>query len=442
MRKTSRWLGLSLVVALMVSLLLPIGRPAAAAGVLIDPLLTQKLNAALPTDSLQAILTYDHKPTTLDITAVTGLGLLVQKFEKLPMLGVLGTPVQIRAALKLGGLRSVYYNKPLSYLLHESVPLIGADRVWDELGYTGRGVGVAVIDSGVDGLHPDLPYGSAVVQNVKILAPNLFGGGAVMLENLPTTDTTSGHGTHVAGTIGGRGTASDGYFRGVAPDSKIIGIGAGDAISILFALEGFDYVLANRTKYNIRVVSNSWGTTGEFVASDPINVASKAAHDAGMAVVFASGNEGPGNNTLNPYSVAPWVIGVAAGNKDGSTLGDFSSRGIPGDDLYHPTITAPGVAIVAARAPNTVLPVLGLPDDLSIDPAWIPYYTTMSGTSMATPHVAGVLALMLEAKPSLTPDQLKDILVQTAKPMAGYQEFEVGAGYIDAYAATNVARTY
>ena len=439
MHVRSRWLGLSLVIALFISLLLPAGQPAVAATVTIDPLLTQKLNAALPTDSLQAILTYDHKPTTLDLTAATGLGLLTQRFETLPMLGVMGTPAQLRAATKLGGLRSVFYNKSLQYLLHESVPLIGADRVWNDLGYTGRNVGVAIIDSGIDGLHPDLPYGSAVVQNVKILGPNLFTGGAVIAENLPTSDTTSGHGTHVAGTIAGRGTASNGYFRGVAPDSKLIGVSAGDAISILFALEGFDYVLAHRQQYNIRVVSNSWGTSGgTFDATDPINVASKQAHDAGIAVTFAAGNDGPGNNTRNPYS----VIGVAAGNKDGATLADFSSRGIPGDSTYHPTITAPGAGIVSTRAPNTVLPPLGAPDDANIDPAWIPYYTTMSGTSMATPHVSGVLALLLEAKPSLTPDQLKTILVQTAKPMPGYAQFEVGAGYIDAFAAANLALTY
>lgn len=441
MNKISRWFGLVLVLMLLVGLLMPSGRPAAAAGVVIDPLLTQKLDAARPTDRLQAILTYDHKPTAADVAAVNGVGLLTHQFDTLPMLGVMGTPTQIRAALSLSGLRSVYFNKPLSYLLHESVPLIGADRVWSDLGYTGRGVGVAVLDSGVDATHPDLPSGSAVVQNVKILAPNFFGGSAVMLENVPTSDTSSGHGTHVAGTIGGRGTASDGYYRGVAPDSTLIGIGAGDAISILFGLEGFDYVLANRARYNIRVISNSWGTTGEFEANDPINVASKQAHDAGIAVVFAAGNAGPDNDTLNPYSVAPWVIGVAAGNKDGRTLADFSSRGIPGDSRYHPTITAPGVNIVATRAPNSILPVLGAPDDAAINPAWIPFYTTMSGTSMATPHVSGVLALMLEANPALTPDQLKDLLIQTARPMAGYQEFEVGAGYIDAYAATSAARS-
>jgi serine protease AprX len=157
-------------------------------------------------------------------------------------------------------------------------------------------------------------------------------------------------------------------------------------------------------------------------------------------VVFASGNEGPGQNTLNPYSVAPWVIGVAAGNKDGETLANFSSRGIPGDALYHPTITAPGVDIVSTRGLNTVLPVLAVTDDININPLWIPYYTTMSGTSMATPHVSGVLALMIEANPALGPSILKDLLVKTATLMPNYQEFEVGAGYVDAYRAVSEAK--
>src|SRR3989449_5442552 len=130
---------------------------------------------------------------------------------------------------------------------------------------------------------------------------------------------------------------------------------SGDVLFVLSALEGFDWVLANRSRYGIRVISNSWGTTGSFSADDPINVASKMAHDAGLVVVFAAGNAGPATNTLNPYCVAPWVICVAAGAKDGKTLADFSSRGIAGDPLYHPTITAPGVNIAAARATTGIV---------------------------------------------------------------------------------------
>jgi serine protease AprX len=440
MRNTARLTGLLLALALLLAWMLPTARPASAATVEIDPLLSDVLNTTVATSPVQAILTFDHQPTATDVAAVKATGVAVHQFGRLPMLAVQGLPAQVKATFGLAGLRSVYWNKPLDYLLHESVPLIGADRVWDELGFTGAGVGVAVIDSGVDATHPDLAFGDVTVQNVKILGPNFFTGGAVIAENLPNSDTSSGHGTHVAGTIAGRGTASDGYFTGVAPGASLIGIGAGDGLSILFALQGFDYVLANQDTYNIKVISNSWGTTGAFSAGNPINVASKQAHDAGMTVVFASGNEGPGENTLNPYSVAPWVIGVAAGNKDGATLADFSSRGIPGDALYHPTITAPGVNIVSTRGLNTILPVLAVTDDINIDPAWIPYYTTMSGTSMATPHISGVLALMIEANPSLTPDILKDLLITTARPMAGYQEFEVGAGYVDAYAAVSQAQ--
>lgn len=436
----SRWVGLLVAVALVFGFAQPSIHSTAASSLEIDTLLTQQLQQATPDTSLEAILTYDHQPTAVDVAAAKATGVLVHQFSALPMLAVRGTPDQIRATFSLTGLTSVYFNKQLQYFMRESVPLIGADRVWNELGYTGKGIGVAVLDSGVDATHPDLPSGSAVVQNVKILAPNFFGGGAVIAEDLPNSDTSSGHGTHVAGTIGGRGTASAGYYKGVAPGSHIIGIGAGDAISILFALQGFDYALANQAKYNIKVISNSWGTTGEFAAGNPINVASKKAHDAGMVVVFASGNAGPGENTLNPYSVAPWVIGVAAGNKDGKTLANFSSRGIPGDALYHPTITAPGVDIVSTRAANTVLPVLGARKDANINPLWVPYYTTMSGTSMATPHISGVVALMLEANPALGPDIIKDLLIKTATPMEGYQEFEVGAGYVDAYAAVSEAK--
>lgn len=440
MMKGARWLGFLLALSLIVGLATPFGQTANASGVKIDTLLTQQLAQLAPGATLDAILTYDHTPTSEDLAAAQATGVLVHRFQVLPMLAVRGTADQIRATFSLNGVTTAYLNKRLHYLMNQSVKTIGADRVWNELGFTGRGIGVAVLDSGVDGTHPDLQ--PAMTQNVKILTPNFFTSGSSSIAvGLPNSDTSSGHGTHVAGTIGGRGTASSGYYRGVAPGSKLIGIGAGDTITILFALEGFDYVLANTSRYNIRVVSNSWGTSGMFDADDPINVASKLAHDAGIAVVFASGNAGPDQNTLNPYSVAPWVIGVAAGNKDGRTLADFSSRGIPGNATYHPTITAPGVDIVSTRAPNSMLPLLAITDDINISPTWIPYYTMMSGTSMAAPHISGVLALMLEAKPSLTPDALKNILIQTATPMTGYQEFEVGAGYVNAHAAVRQAMT-
>src|SRR5205814_7470701 len=346
-------------------------------------------------------------PSLTDVGSIEALGLKTRTFRTLPMVAVRGTSRQISSLLSFPGLRSIYLSRRLEYFLDESVPFIGADRVWNELGYTGKGVTVAVIDSGIDATHADLPFATKVAQNVK-LAPDLFGTGPLVLEGLSDADTTSGHGTHVSSIVGGTGAALAGKYRGVAIGSRLVGVGAGEALFVLTALEAFDWVLQNRVQYGIRVISNSWGTSGSFSPDDPVNVATKLAHDAGLTVVFAAGNEGPNTNTLNPYCVASWVICVAAGDKFGA-LASFSSRGIPGDPLYHPTITAPGVQIAAARAKTgLVMNTFFAVDIVSLGSDAVSY-TAASGTSMATPHVAGTVALMLEANPALTPNQIKSI---------------------------------
>jgi serine protease AprX len=413
------------------------GYPVSA--VKIDPVLSPVLQSAGLGEPIQAVLTFDHYPTATELLAIGATGVQVRPLRALPMVGVQGTSLQIRLLPALPGLRSIYFNRRLTYFLDESVPLIGAHRVGNELGYTGRGVTVAVIDSGIDATHRDLPFGTKVVQNVK-LAPELFGAGPLVLEGLANTDTSSGHGTHVAGIAGGSGAALAGKYRGVAIGSKLVGIGAGEALFMLTALEGFDWVLQNRLKYGIRVISNSWGISGAFAPDDPVNVASRIAHDAGLVVVFAAGNEGPASNTLNPYCVAPWVICAAAGEKDGRTLAEFSSRGIAGDPVYHPTITAPGVDIASARATTGIAVNSFFAVDLVNLGADAVSYAAASGTSMATPHVSGTVALMLEANPALTPDQVKSALELTATPMPGYQQHEVGAGYLNAYEAVSAVR--
>jgi serine protease AprX len=278
----------------------------------------------------------------------------------------------------------------------------------------------------------------------------------VYVENVPNTDATGGHGTHVAGIVGATGAQSGGLYEGVAPGASLIGYGSGAGLALLDTLGGFDYALTNQTRYGIRVVTNSWGDTSDrctdFDPNHPTNVATKRLFDRNVVVVFSAGNSGPNACTITGnFKKAPWVITVAAGVKDGKTLADFSSRGVKGKQgsftlggrtwtwYDRPTLTAPGVKIISTRAASPI-GVIGTPDDVElIPPAYIPFYTTLSGTSMAAPHVAGVVALMLDANPKLTPTQVKNILQNTATPMAGYESWQVGNGYVNAYNAVNRA---
>ena len=459
---------------------------------LYDPALSSALATAAPTDNLEVIVNYDETATTRDAvtSAVLGTGAGVVQFKHLDLLAALATPAQISAIAAVPGVQGVYLNRQLTYyghagsglwLLHESVPTIRADAV-QAMGITGKGVGIAILDSGIDGLYnADVHYPDKTVQNVKVIfnlsdvvtfkgsAPKpLKQGVDIFAENLPNSETSVGHGTHVSGIAAGLGTASAGYYTGVAPGAKLIGIGTGDILFIFFALAGFDYILDHQQQYNIKVVNNSWGTSGAFDPKDPINKASKTVHDHGITVVFAAGNDGPDQNTLNPYSVAPWVIGAAAGCKLVSPdptksaihcgdptgqnrpawLADFSSRGIPGDKLYHPDITAPGVHIVSTRASTgTVLNGLDANHDFNLTSTCAisatnePYYTCASGTSMATPHVVGVVALLQEAAGgALTPDQVASVITATARPLPGFAVWEVGSGYLDALAAVSAVK--
>jgi serine protease AprX len=355
----------------------------------------------------------------------------------------------------------------LSYLNDQTRVLTGVDRMKGDPEFTqlhqgvpvnGQGIGVMINDSGIDATHPDLPLTSHVVQNVL----GLIDGSITSLtgflpppivENVPDTDTNSGHGTHCAGIVGGSGAASSGRYAGVAPGANLIGFGSGATLLVLNGLGGFEYALDNQSRYNIRVISNSWGGQGAFDPNDPISIASKAAHDHGIVVLFAAGNSGPGKDTISSQAKAPWVISVAAGTKEGG-LASFSSRGLPksqrsAGDFNAPTITAPGTGrefasdsgrftsdVVSTRAKtNLVANGETSQADLELAPADLLYYTEISGTSMATPFAAGAVALLLSADPTLTPDQVKSILAQTASQMPGFSEFEVGAGYINVYAA-------
>jgi len=443
----ARWL---LPLALILALCGAFAPESAHAAPVIDRALRVRLSTAAPTELIEAIVTYDAAPDAAALGRLSALGLKVAPFQRLPIVGAVGLPAQVRAIASQSGVRGVYLNRPLELFLRESVAVIGADVATETYGVTGAGVGVAVLDTGVDAGHPDLAYGETTVQNVKLLGLQAVAGQyvapgapAYALENQRTTDTTAGHGTHVAGIVAASGAASDGYYRGVAPGADLIGLGTGELIDIFTAVAGFEYVLANRDRYNIRVVNCSWGDVVRgFDPEHPVNRATKALYEAGVTTVFAAGNSGSATDTLNTYSVAPWVIGVAAGEKDGATVRPTSSRGIPGDSFFHPTLTAPGAAIVSTRASTGAVVTGGSAgsDPVYVKPEYLASYSAASGTSMAAPHVAGAIALMLEAQPALPPDVIKRLLITTATPLPGFQEYAAGAGYLNALKAVETAR--
>jgi serine protease AprX len=416
----------------------------------VDPEILTFLSNLPDSSLIDVVITYRSMPTPADLATLNGLGIAGGTiFRRLPMVVVNATKDQIRAVAALPAVRSVYSDRTLSFFDTDSralvsMPEVEADPALRAPGgapLTGAGVTIAVLDTGVDGTHPDLPFGSKVVGNVRLNGAGGIGPGfrtPVPAEGVVDSDLVLGHGTAVASVAAGTGAASGGAYEGVAPGASILALSAGD-LFIINVLEGFDYLLDNRTRYGVRVVNCSWGTVGFFDPDDPVNVATRLLYDAGVTVIFAAGNNGPAPDTLNPYAVAPWVIGVGAIDR-AARLSAFSSRGIFEEILEHPTLTAPGEGIVAANpaALGGVYGVSGVADPAggaTVAPQDAVYYSAVSGTSFAAPHVAGVVALMLQASPALTPEAIKQILQETATPMPEQDRSAAGAGRLDAWAA-------
>lgn len=428
-----RLLQIVFAAAIVVATLIAFAAPTRAAGVIdvkLDPALVSALDGAAVDTPMEVIIVFSDTAAASQIQSIAST---FYQMEVLPMASAVLTPSQIETVASMPEVYSITLNQQLEYFTAESISYIGADQVWKRYGQTGGNVAVAVIDSGIDAAHGDLLYGYQVKQNVKIV-PN---GPAI--EDVPVTDNTSGHGTHVAGIIGGSGFLSGGHYKGVAPDVDLVGVGAGEALFILASVQAYDWVLANHDAYNIRVINNSWGSAGGSLnVRNPVVIASYMAYQEGLLSVFAAGNDG-GYDILNPYSLAPWVLSVAAGDKSGNLAG-FSSRGLPGDSFKHPDILAPGVDIYAARC-SCIGVTATDPFPNPVNPAWTAHYTSLNGTSMATPHVAGAAALLFSSNPQLSPDQVIDLLVENVTPhVADYELYEAGHGYLNVLAAYEASR--
>ena len=301
------------------------------------------------------------------------------------------------------GLRKLWLDRKVKASLDVSVPQIGAPEMW-KAGHDGKGVKVAVLDTGIDATHPDV---KDAVADSKSFVPD------------QTVKDGHGHGTHVADTIAGGGAGSSGKYKGVAPGANLL-VGkvmndAGEGYSS-WIIEGMEWAAASDAK----VISMSLGGPASG-PSDPLSEAvDQLSASSGALFVIAAGNSGPFEGTVETPGIANAALTVGAVDKS-DKWATFSSRGPrTGDYAVKPEITAPGVNITAARAAGTTM---GTPvNDL---------YTTSSGTSMATPHVAGAAAIVAEVHPDWTGQQIKDALASTAKTRAADGPFTQGDGRVD-----------
>ncbi|CCH32650.1 S8 family serine peptidase [Actinosynnema sp. NPDC047251] len=303
-----------------------------------------------------------------------------------------------------GAVRKVWRNGKVTALLDRSVPQVGAPQAWAG-GFDGTGVKIAVVDTGIDTTHPDLDGG-------KVVAEANF-------SSEPDASDGNGHGTHVASTAAGTGEATAVVRRGVAPGAALLnakaldrqGNGTDDAV-----IRALEWAAAQ----DADVINMSVGG-GPATGPDAVSMAVDAvSRDSGALVVAAAGNLGNFEGTITSPGWADEALTVAAVNHE-DVLADFSSIGPRGGDLaIKPDLVAPGVGIVAARASGTT----GSP---IVDER----YARRSGTSMATPHVAGAAAILAQQHPAYGNTQLKDALISTARTGAGMSPYEQGGGRLD-----------
>ncbi|MET0647192.1 MAG: S8 family serine peptidase [Pyrinomonadaceae bacterium] len=325
--------------------------------------------------------------------------------------------------------------------------------------YDGTGIGIAVLDSGLDPNHTVFTSESGSASRVALSRD--FTG-----EN--RTDDPYGHGTHVASVAAGNGQVSNGAYRGIAPNAKLINLrvlnsqGTGSVSQLLAAI---DWIKTNRTTYNIRVVNLSLGTAAvDSYTVDPLCLAVRGLVDSGIVVVAAAGNEGrdgagnkiygqihsPGNDPSVITVGAANTFGTDARNDDG--VATYSSRGPTRsfrtdafgvrhyDNLIKPDLVAPGNRIIDAQSANNLLVTQNPTLDANVSGSAAREQMQLSGTSMATPVVAGAAALLLQANPTLTPNLVKALLMYTAQQLPSYNTFEQGAGQVNVEGAMRLAR--
>ncbi|MFL6444894.1 MAG: S8 family peptidase [Candidatus Sulfotelmatobacter sp.] len=417
--------------------------------------------------TVRVIVQYKHIPTAVHYSTMKGRGARLHTTLHMISGAAFTIPVNALPALEADPeIKSVTIDHPIAVMDDLTNSATGVSSAWNA-GFTGAGIGVAVIDSGINDSHPDL--WDSTHTSSRVLYHQDFTGTATTNSNGAKYDLY-GHGTHVAGIIAGNGYLSGGHYSGVAPEASLIDLraldanGAGTDSTVIAAIQ---QAITLKNAYNIRIINLSLGRgIPASYTQDPLCQAVEAAWNNGIVVVVAAGNLGRlsvygsnGFGTITAPGNDPFVITVGATKSNGSatpqaeTKASYSSKGpTTYDHVLKPDLMAPGNAIVSLAAPGATLEA-SYPHDVVTGTDGKADYFTLSGTSMATPAVAGAAALMLEEQNTLTPDQVKARLMKTAYKMGMfstssyvphlimsfvdfYDLFSVGSGLLNVQAAT------
>ncbi|WP_373895803.1 S8 family peptidase [Virgibacillus sp. CBA3643] len=339
------------------------------------------------------------------------------------------TPQMIKQIKDHEAVDRIFYDREVTSFLDIASKQIGAVDVQDQHDCTGKGVTIAVIDTGI------YPHADLTEPDNRIIAFKDF----INDQEEPYDD--NGHGTHCAGDAAGNGNQSDGLYIAPASEASVIGVkvldqnGAGRLSAII---EGITWCMEHKEEYNIQILSLSLGAQAyESYRDDPLAQAVQEAWHNGIVVCAAAGNNGPEQKTISTPAINPFIITVGSTNdQDTDTrsddhIADYSGRGPTIDSLIKPDIYAPGTDIISLLAPESAL------EQQSPEQIVDEHYLQLSGTSMATPICAGVIAQMLQANPNLSPNDVKSILQTTAQPT-----LDDIWGYIEARTAVEMALEY
>lgn len=387
----------------------------------IDRRLIKKVQTLNSDSRLSAIIFSKEEQASVCKECLQKMGVtIVYEFPLINAYAVEIPRSMLERIVEIESIRYISDDVDINSLLNIATQEVGARDV-NLKGYTGKGIGIAILDTGVYP-HPDL-----IRPKNRIIAFKDF----VNDKKDPYDD--NGHGTFVAGVAAGNGYSSGGKYAGVAPEANVIAVkvmnrdGEGSASKIV---AGMQWVADHWKEYNIRVVCLSLGSKPSgAIRNDPLVVAVNQLWKQGIFVTAAAGNSGPKKGTITTPGISPSIVTVGAVDDkrtvdiSDDVVAEFSSRGPAHGNIPKPDVVAPGVNVVSL---NTDRDYTGGPKLYSLEKA----YTTMSGTSVAAPIVAGIAALIFEAHPEYTPDEVKALIMKYARSI-DKNIYAQGRGLVD-----------